>query len=397
MKTFEERARVLGHDVQKLNGGQEIDQLLEVADIDQLKKLLVADLPASKVPKSTTADKKLPRALVDKAHDYVFFDAPLSEVEKAHVARSFPIKIRTISNANKVLKPGEIWDLGTSTFSVIVNLGKLTMGAGSSIKIANTALSMNVDTIVKDTGNSISNVNYDLGIFGVTGSTPGQADKGVNGAAGLKGQDGTCGSGGGIAGDDGKAGTAGGHAGNGSDGLTGYDGLPSLTASINIGCIQTESFVISTRSGDGSQGGQGGNGGDGGQGGNGGDGATCACEHTNGGNGAQGGDGGNGGNGGQGGNGVPGNDIHVTVAKGQSGNIVPISAVAAPGNGGTGGTGGQPGNGGNGGKGGGATGCPIGYSGSNGANGNAGHPGQTGKPGTISGNPGQIYINENNS
>lgn len=398
MNEFLERAKELGHDVQKLEAGKTVEQPIELSDIDVLKEFFAKDFPV--VNEGNVSNNPLfSMTIEDKAHDYVFKGIPLGKKDVGHLISVFPMRIKTVSIPDKVLKPGEVWDLGTSQTPQVINIGTLTMGAGSSIKIANTVLALTIDTLVKLAGTvPFGSVNYDLGIFGVTGSTPGQADSGESGNYGTDGKGGTCGSGGGIAGDDGKPGTNGSNGGLGHQGYTGNDGLPSLTATITINRnIQTNSFVIYTRSGDGGQGGQGGNGGNGGNGGSGGDGATCGCEHTDGGNGGQGGNGGNGGDGGQGGNGKQGNDIFVYVPKGCGSKIIKMNDTSNPGVGGKGGNGGKGGSGGKGGDGGGRSGCPIGSSGTSGNSGAPGNPGQIGKPGTQSGTPGQIYVTENAS
>jgi hypothetical protein len=397
MSYFLERAAALGHDVQKLEADETVEQSIEVSSIDELKKFLTKDLPeVDDVDEGKESDTQLSLTLADKAHDYVFKGTALSKNDLEQLSSVFPVKINTVSCSNKVLKPGEEWDLGTSQTLQAINIGTLTMGAGSSIKIANTALILTIDTLVKLPGTDTSgSANYDLGIFGVTGVTPGQANSGNNGIGGDNGKDGTCGSGGGVPGDNGKPGANGSNGALGHQGNSGNDGLASLAANITIRKnIQAKAFMIYTRSGDGGQGGQGGNGGYGGNGGNGGNGATCGCTHTDGGDGGNGGSGGNGGTGGNGGNGKPGNDIYVFVPAGCRGKIITTSDTSNPGAGGKGGNGGNGGYGGRGGNGGGASGCPTGNSGKSGNPGNPGNPGQIGTPGTQAGTPGQIYVKE---
>ncbi|NGP89045.1 hypothetical protein [Fodinibius halophilus] len=402
MDDFLKNAKQLGQDVEKLKKGEKISHNVTVENIEELKKMLhdgqSKDVRTER-PSGTDPDthQTLADQLVKKAQDYVFCDTPLSNEEQTQIAAKFPMDVQVSSLPDKTLAAGEEWDLGTSTSPVVINLGTLTMEPGSSIKIANTVLKMSVQKLVRNSG-STQGANYDLGIFGVTGTTPPQAAHGTNGDDGIKGKDGTCGSGGGIAGDNGKPGARGSSGGTGSQGKTGGEGLPSLTANITIGSGgiggSADQFVIYTRSGDGGQGGQGGKGGNGGDGGNGGNGATCGCEHTDGADGGNGGNGGRGGNGGQGGDAVAGNDIYVTVPTDNAKKIVKQSSVANPGNGGLGGPGGDPGNGGKGGSGGGASGCPTGSGGSSGSGGSAGNSGDNGNAGTQTGAPGTIYVTE---
>ncbi len=405
MKYFIETAKKLGHDVEKLQKGEAIHSTKVVNNINELKSLLnhngeTSETRAARlegIKAKDTSKLNATHKLLHSAQAFVFADHDLTDAEHQSIKSSFPIEVKTSSFPNKTLKPGEVWDLGTSVSPVVINLGTLTMEPGSSIKIANTVLSLSVNTLVRN-GSSTGSANYDLGIFGVTGITPERAGQGSKGASGDDGHHGTCKSGGGIAGDNGKPGHKGSTGGKGDQGKTGYDGLPSLTATIKIGSggITGSSgiFVISTKSGDGGQGGQGGKGGTGGTGGDGGDGATCGCEHTDGGDGGKGGNGGEGGQGGSGGNAVNGNDIYVTVLKGQSNKIIKQQMTATPGHAGLGGPGGKAGKGGDGGSKGGAHGCPKGDKGDDGKHGMGGNAGTKGSAGTQTGAPGTIYVTE---
>lgn len=402
MENFYKKASQMGHDVEKLKKGESYDHIVMVKDIEELKSLL-RDNDGHSLHSSSPggvddeAHPTLALKLAKKAQDYVFNDVPLSDEDRIHLKSSFPMAVRTMSLSDLTLAPGYVWDLGTSTSPVVVNLGTLTMEAGSSIKIANTVLSLSVEKLIRNAG-STTGANYDLGIFGVTGVTPPQAGQGIAGGTGANGKPGDCQSGGGIAGNDGGPGATGHNGGTGLQGLTGGQGLAALTATIKIGPGgiggSADQFVITTRSGDGGQGGQGGKGGNGGNGGNGGDGATCACEHTSGGDGGNGGNGGTGGEGGIGGNAAKGNDIYVTVPTGQSKKIIKLPVTAIPGNGGLAGPGGDPGAGGTGGKAGGASGCPKGSNGKNGNPGSGGDAGKNGPAGTQTGAPGNIYVTE---
>ena len=398
MNEFLDIAKVLGHDVESLGAGEPVVQDRTVGDIGDLKAILTAGVPGGmrQAPEKSLAGGT---SIVDKAHGFVFGDVPLSPADQAQVALAFPMTVTTLSLPDKTLAANEVWDLGTSSSPVVVNLGKLTMEPGSSIRIANTVLSLSVQTLIRNSApGAKSSANYDLGIFGVTGATPPAPAQGIAGASGQPGAGGTCGSGGGIAGDDGQPGGSGGAGGRGAAGAAGGDGLAALTATVTIGSGgiggTAGQFVVYTRSGDGGQGGPGAKGGNGGRGGSGGTGATCGCEYTNGAAGGNGSDGAPGGDGGIGGNAVKGNDIFVSVPTGQKSKVVTFSSIANPGQGGPGGPGGDPGAGGWGGGGGGATGCPTGRGGSSGDGGAAGASGNPGKPGALTGAPGTVYVTE---
>ena len=396
MRQLEKQLKNAGIDfpAQKNGAESEWEFEAEVKDIDQLKALLAYDMPEVDKTLQVTEKSNAPSTIEKKAHDFVFLGKELTDKDRKMMEGSFPMNVVVKSSPDKVLKKNEVWDLGTSTTPRVYHIGTLTMNPGSSIRIANTVLNLTIDRLVKIVDTNAGVVNYDLGIFGVIGDTPDAALVGTAGITGPNGDGGTCCSGGGIAGDNGKPGAKGGDGGKGNTGIEGNDGLPSLTAYIKIGTIDADSFVISTRSGDGSQGGKGGDGGKGGNGGNGGNGASCACEPTTAGHGGNGGNGGDGGDGGIGGNGVKGNDIYVTVRRGDGKKVICLRDTANPGKGGQPGSGGQAGIGGNGGKGGGKSGCPSGSNGSHGSAGNAGNAGVSGVSGKLSGAPGEIFIHE---
>lgn len=393
MDNFLKRATDLGQDIEKLKNGQVIDQIITVDSLAKLKALLNDGTTANvNAKKPVSADQNAIVSIAEKVHDHIFFDSILEDNDISYLKRVFPVDVRTVTAGDKTLQPGEVWDLGTSTSPVVVNLGTLTMQAGSSIKIANTVLDMMVDTLVVNTGSTTS--PYDLGIFGVKGITPPQAGPVKDADNGTVGSSGTCGPGGGVPGDNGGTGNTGQPGHDGNTGTVGGNGFPSLTSIIKIGNI-TGNFRISTRSGDGGQGGQGGVGGNGGVGGTGGHGATCGCTNTNGGKGGTGGNSGNGGVGGKGGDAVDGNNIYVIVPKGQAGKIIQINATANGGPGGPGGPAGKPGAKGVGGKGGGASGCPSGSTGSDGDAGQStGRTGNSGAASAKTGAPGIFYIIE---
>ena len=362
MRQLEKQLKNAGIDfpAQKNGAESEWEFEAEVKDIDQLKALLAYDMPEVDKTLQVTEKSNAPSTIEKKAHDFVFLGKELTDKDRKMMEGSFPMNVVVKSSPDKVLKKNEVWDLGTSTTPRVYHIGTLTMNPGSSIRIANTVLNLTIDRLVKIVDTNAGVVNYDLGIFGVIGDTPDAALVGTAGITGPNGDGGTCCSGGGIAGDNGKPGAKGGDGGKGNTGIEGNDGLPSLTAYIKIGTIDADSFVISTRSGDGSQGGKGGDGGDGGIGGN----------------------------------GVKGNDIYVTVRRGDGKKVICLRDTANPGKGGQPGSGGQAGIGGNGGKGGGKSGCPSGSNGSHGSAGNAGNAGVSGVSGKLSGAPGEIFIHE---
>jgi hypothetical protein len=400
MLSTQDIAAKYGQDISSLNAGQEVHSKVTVNSIDDLKALFDhGDAPEAR---AAVTQALAPAAqaqpgetdnfdtVMRRIEGYVVGNSPLSDVDRQKVSGAFPMDVTVISAIDKTLGPGEVWDLGTSTSPVTVNLGTLTMQAGSAIKIQNTVLSFTVATLVRNSGGGGA-ANYDLGIFGATGGVGAAGNQGQVGGQGGTGSPGTCQGGGGISGDNGGAGGTGSAGSTGGVGGVGADGLPALAATIRITSSLTGSanqFVIATQSGTGGQGGLGGTGGAGGTGGKGGDGANCGCEGTNGGNGGLGGNGGPGGTGGTGGNGTSGNNIYVTVPSGSTSMIVRVRNQAPPGGGGTGGSGGGKANGGGGGS--------AGKHQSGGGSGGEGQPGGqglNGPAGTQSGTPGLIYVN----
>jgi hypothetical protein len=403
MSDFQARARALGHDLKGVGPGQGVNSTITVHNIDELRQVLYDNAPIdtraqraaairAEYPEVDDESNATGDTLMRRIEEYVYGDAPISQLDRQRIHTLFPTSVVAVSIADKTLQPGEVWDLGTSSSVAVVNLGTLTMESGSSIVIRNTVLSFKVDTLVRNTG-STTGPNYDLAILGATGATGTTGNTGGAGGNGSGGSPGTCSSPG-ISGDPGGPGQTGPAGGKGAYGGQGGLGLASLTADINIGTGgitgSAGQFIILTRSGTGGIGGVGGAGGAGGAGGVGGTGATCGCEGTNGGNGGRGGTGGAGGTGGDGGNGSNGSDIYVLVPTGQRNRVVRVMQPAPPGNGGTGGNGGAGGSGG----GGGAAGKHQ-QKGNGGGSGPGGSQGFTGKPGTQSGAPGTIYINEN--
>jgi len=146
------------------------------------------------------------------------------------------LKIDAISLREKKLGPDELWDLGTSTNPVVINLETLTMEPGSRIEIRNTILSFTCENVIRNgsTTPSSEGANYDFGIFGETPKPPPVASTGGTGGTGNDGKLGTCKCSNTQPGDPGKPGDTGGRGGDGSPGARGDNGLPSLKAEITI-------------------------------------------------------------------------------------------------------------------------------------------------------------------
>lgn len=395
-KTFEERVIKLGLGDPTHWLCEEIDALIIVESVDDLKEMLdlgndqaTREAQVKALFEGVAPGNDQDSAFLRRVHEFVFGGAQLSDEDRKAVDSAFPLEVSVVAAPDK--KINSRWDLGKSTSPVVVNIGTLTIEQGGYITIENTVLTFNVDTIVRN-GNTGSGNLGDfniLGVAGANGSTgptpaaPGQAQSGNPGSCSSAG----------IAGPGGGNGSTGATGTVGGPGTKGGDGLPSMPATITINKgIQlgpnASQIIIRTQSGPGGAGGVGGTGAKGGKGGNGGNGVRCGCTGNSGGSGGQGGKGGDGGTGGAGGNGVDAiGNIIVNVPAQFANQIVPIPVPAQPGPGGAAGAGGSGGDGGSGGSGG-----KHNSGGSNGGSGGSGGPGQQGPGGTQVGKPAVINV-----
>ena len=287
MAQFDDLAEKFGHDSNELKAGEEIVSTVKVNSLDELKALFDhGDPPEARAfVGGNIGSAPTAASLPSRVEAHIFGDAPLADADAEQLKAAFPVEVTTLSALNKTLNPGEVWNLGTSTSPVSINLGTLTMEAGSSIRIQNTILKFTVQTLIRNSGSSTSTVNYDIGIFGATGATGPTGAAGSTGATGAVGTPGTCTVSNSEPGDDGGNGATGTIGSTGGVGQPGGAGLAALNAYITIQQGLTGSagqLVVATTSGTGGAGDMGGAGGVGGPGGQGGDGATCACTGTSG-------------------------------------------------------------------------------------------------------------------
>lgn len=398
MSTFKKIAQEFGQSVEVLQKNQELHSYQEINGIDDLKQWLMKNgmqsTPSNEVLMDTMRNEKndeskLPENdLVQKGMNYLFSNGTLLEEEKKTLNNVIPKRIEQISIVDKTIEEGQIWELGTSSTPVDINIGTLTMKSGSAIRAYNTAVNLRIEKLIKENGSTKGKVNYDFGFFGINGTKGTVGAIGGTGGAGAPGSKGEASSPG-IAGKGGGPGSKGDNGGKGHKGGMGQDGLPCMPATITIKDLtRVSSLVVSTCSGAGGDGGDGGKGGTGGAGGKGGDGITTGCEGNNGGPGGMGGIGGQGGDGGDGGNAVNGYDININIPVTEtSSKIIKVMDTAQPGAGGVGGAGGAGGAGGVGGDAG-----KHSDSGQSAGNGASGDPGEMGKSGAISGYPGNICV-----
>lgn len=390
--TLAERAAKFGFGDPSTWPGGEMDALITVKSIDQLKDIVDPGTDAKtreahvQAIFNDIASNDESEALMRRVYHYVFGNDELSYDDRVLVDAAFPLQIRSIMAVDKIINTQ--WNLGMSGPPVYVELGTLTLEQGGFITISNTVLlGFNVENLIR---NGSSGGRGDFSILGIpgntgdTGTTPPPPGQAQNGSVGQCDSAGIAGRGGGP-GATGATGTVGGTGGPGGD------GLPSLAATFNIyksvGGTVPE-VLFQTASGSGGNGGKGGAGSIGGQGGNGGNGVSCGCTGNAGGNGGQGGTGGAGGVGAQGGNGVDAvGNVIIYVPTAYYNNIVTQMYIAQPGGAGPAGAGGAGGPGGKGGSGG-----KHNRDGTAGGQGAAGGPGTMGVRGIRSGKPATIEV-----
>jgi hypothetical protein len=398
MSSFQDLARKIGLNLDRLNDGEVIRTSVRVKTIAEFKELFAGSLDPQRRsaysaqlesgdPKRSTGNS--PDLLWQRLHNHVYGAGQLSDSDATAAARFFPITVQVVSGANYVLDTDETF--GPSAVPVLLNFATLTIDGGS-ITTLNTILTLQADTVTF--GPRPGTKPYHFGVLGVDGAPGGPGSPGITpigqaspGSNSKQSAPGICQ--GAPAGGPGSPGAAGGKGGTGNPG---HDGLPALEAVFTISGIDRSKrklLKFYTRSGGGGTGGTGGIGGTGQQGGNGGTGCipTNECKGTDGGSGGNGGTGGTGGDGGAGGNGVDGNSILINLPAVARSSIATKSDIAAAG------TGGQPGQGGDGGAGGGGgKGGKGAQNGAAGATGDAGQPGTPGNDGAMQGKPGAFIL-----
>lgn len=147
--SFLARAAELGHDHVTLSTKGEQYSIVKATSVEELRKLLGPPATADRkaLAAATSAPAGSPR---EAAHRAVFAGGLLTSEHAEFVAKSLPLEVKAVSIENKTLQPGEVWDLGTSTSPVVINLGTLTMMKGSRIVIRNTALSFTCQKLIRE-------------------------------------------------------------------------------------------------------------------------------------------------------------------------------------------------------------------------------------------------------
>jgi hypothetical protein len=183
---FESIAHRLGHDVRELGHGRPQESEILVTTIDHMRNIMChADEATRKQRQKAFFDNIASRqsrieGYHDRAHAFVFADGTLTDEDRAHIHRNFPMRMRTLSLEDKTLAPGEVWNLGVHESPVVVNLGTLTMGPGSKVVIYNSVLTFTCQNLIKQAPSAAAHTalagnphfaslaeNYDFGVFGL--------------------------------------------------------------------------------------------------------------------------------------------------------------------------------------------------------------------------------------
>lgn len=148
--TFMTRASQIGHDSVTLATKGEQYTVKKVASIDELRTLLGPGGETERKAFSKAVGSAPASSARHAAHQHVFGTGTLSAEHADFVEKSLPVEVKVASIENKTLQPNEVWDLGTSTTPVVINVGTLTMMKGSRIVIRNTALSFTCQKLIRE-------------------------------------------------------------------------------------------------------------------------------------------------------------------------------------------------------------------------------------------------------
>lgn len=415
---FYKRALLLGHDVVALQERGEASRCFTCPTIEDINRWISVATPEQRKERQNLffnppvlLRERLGQGMHDRCEAVIFADGHVErEADKEGLERHFPIMVKAISIAEKVIPRNEVWDVTAAASEwgrdtqdeiyTILNVGRLIFEEGSRLIVRGNVFSFICQEMIVN-GKHIKNEEYQIGIL----PTPFPVDFKGGPLDGCHGKDGLPG----IQGITGKApqtedsflglilktsiqsdemnGADGTLGKDGSRGADGRNGGMCRIAEITVRKLegQLKLFVQAGRGGDG---GLGGNGASGGNGGDGADGCKHLTGTLHGGRGGNAGNGGNGGDGGNAGNGGICSNIYICVPAGMEENV---HITALPSEGGRAGDGGQAGCAGHPGKGGAGTGQVL--SGERGLEAPPCQEGKRGKDGKSRSAP-YIFVNE---
>lgn len=415
---FYERAIRLGHDVVVLQELGEVSRCFTCPTIEEINRWISVATPAQREKRQKTffnppilLRQRLGQGMHDRCEAVIFANGRVEkEADREGLERHFPIMVKAISIAEKIIPQGEVWDVTATALEwgrdtqdeiyTILNVGRLVFEEGSHLIIRGNVFSFLCQEMIIH-GKRTTNEAYQIGILPTPFSVDfkgGELD-GCHGKNGLPGIHGIAGTfpelEGSFLGPILKAsiqpyemnGTDGANGEDGSPGSNGRNGGMCRIAEITVRKLEGQLglFVQAGRGGDG---GHGGNGAPGGNGGSGADGCKHLTGLLHGGQGGNAGNGGHGGDGGHAGNGGLSSNIYLCVPPEMKNNVHIITLASE---GGRGGNGGQEGPAGHYGEGGVGI-API-LPGSHGQKASPGKEGKRGKDGKGRSAP-YIFLNE---
>jgi hypothetical protein len=409
-KEFRAWASVLGHEMERIEAGEEVTSYIEVPSMEAARNFshATAEQRAERLKTyfhpAIAMRSRLGQGFHDRGEAFILADGPGNPADEHGLNVHLPLHFKAISVERKTVAAGEIWDVSVrgdiwdldsmEELYCAVNVGTLVLERGASLAIRGNAFLLLCQEVIAAEDSRICILPTPFSVDYGTGP--------MRGEDGGRGADGTCGgngqpmrTGGSILGPtlaeeiepeqlDGGDGTDGAPGGRGADGRNGgMSKVAELTLRHMEGVL-----TIYACAGAGGDGGNGGDGGHGGDGGDGSDGGKVVSGIFAGGNGGRGGKGGAGGRGGHGGSGGLSSNIYVNVPPHEEGSIVRISLPSPAGECGRGGRGGSGGRGGAAGKG-----HDVPYDGLPGTPGEAGADGKPGANGRSRPAP-VIFLNE---
>jgi len=409
-------ADLLGHDRERLLGGEQICTYGELTNLAQARRVLSRATPAARRLRAATffdaiRDRQdIGQGLHDRGEAACFAEGEIPASDAAGHRRHFPVKVRLMSVMQQVVAAGQTLDVSVrgdrwgvdemEELYTVVNIGRLVLEPGARVIVRGNVFSLTCQ-VIRLLGAPHGPRGTERGCHIAILPTPFPVDYGsgpVDGEPGVTGSAGSAGSAGfaprpeqgllgpmlpsgvraeAMTGGAGKPGEPGGMGGRGRNG-----GMAKL-AELTIRSFEGPPLplVVLARGGTGGDGGPGGPGGDGAHGG------QSLTGPVRGGNGGDGGPGGDAGRGGHPGNGGLASNVYLTVPPGEEHRVLPVSVAGQPGRPG------DPGRPGRGGQGGRAGTGPAGHEGTSGRDGPAGNPGISGRLGRIR-TPPAIFVND---
>lgn len=402
------------HPLELVLAGQQVDSYFTLDDLFYAREVASNASPLQRKMRQESffhpdmaKRARIGQGVHDRCEAIAFADGEISEEDLKGLERHLPLRLKATCIMEKVIPTGETWNVTVSPLHWnlskqedvyrLVNIGTLTMEAGSSLVVEGNVFSLLVQEL-HTPPDCPAHLHPQIKIMPTPysvdfGQGPHNGPDGTDGLPGLVGRAGTIPELGATLlgmymngtyaeeefdGKDGSEGT------NGTDGKPGRNGGMCKLAEITIRNLHGP-IGVAVKAGNGGEGGNGGIGGDGGKGGDGTPAYRLYTGWSKPGNGGNGGNAGSGGNGGRGGSGGICSNIYLSIPPEKAAWVGLRADISS---GGKGGKGGLSGNGGAAGKGG--NGPEPGQDGQDGWQGKHGRDGRNGNDR----NPPAIFMNE---